>query len=504
MPRLVQIFIILAAHVFCVNAISGGYEGNARVPAEASNLVRREVREDTASFEEQGQKVLTELSSKVEAELASFAAITAADPFASLHVGLKDNQVDNLNLATACIYMLMGSMVFCTLFFSLLGAGDAHVSLASWKIMDGAIALGSTAMIFQFWRNLMFVTGGGHHVTHGAAIGFAIARWLISMMVVPIIIGQFKTGGVRMEAAWQLGGYFMGFSGMDALGISLNRWPFNSNPFVFLAGNIVFMVGMSLWMTWCSIWRQRCFGTKDGWTEEYMEVKHRCEDAENNAFGIMNGLSMTMFIRFVVSGKLPDLADTPRMHTNPELLGMWIALLVMLPVSVVASMSKKPAGPTVDRIRSCALAFLEMMCAWQIFYCIQWSFWWKLHITGIVGGSEIDEVCAMMGVTILAYLCVFATIFVAGKVASIAHKDAEAIFHELLSPLSLLVGFSWAMTMFITVKGVGAGYKDRVRGTAKELQLILIILAFLFPFWTMVVMPVTLQKEKAMEPAAEK
>lgn len=496
---------IYLALIVCAGAISGQdtVEAELSPAGEAvvrAAIVRREDVETPSHKIDSAAEVFAHVAAEIETTTTTGAGWAAQ--FANISASSPAQKAAN-NMAIASFMMLGGSMLFYMMCFYFVSSADKDIEMSTWKVLSGALSLGCTTLLFQAWRLLMFLCSSQAPLAPNMIILFSFTRWMTSMIVIPWIIMRAWYNPVGLAAASQLGGNFIGFAALEALGGAMTMSPWNTNAGFYFLGIQVYAIVYIVWMVICSLIRGKLYA-KDMWhySEELLPWKKKVEEAEDQGFGLCIGMLLSILIRYGISNTIPDLAGTPAFRSPTEIHILMVAALVSAFVTVFVAGAltylKQPEwGNIAYRFANCTTLSLEMCTAWLVFYFFQWRFWWSAHVTGTVGGDEIDEVTAQMGVTIIASVLVFSLIFFTDKIADILMRPKDSALRELNSAFSLLLGFSWEMTIFITIKGVGLTKSTYEEECNTEMQLMLLINLVLLPVWVRVILPklVTVEKE---------
>lgn len=409
------------------------------------------------------------------------------------------------NLALLCLLILVGSLLFYVLCFYFLTSKDKDIEMTTWKVLSGAVSLGCTSMLFQAWRLFAYLSFSQTMVTSNAMLGISYGRLLGAMLIFPWIIMRFWYSPIGLEAASEIAGNFIGFAAIDAFGGILRINVFQENPgylALLIQGYILAFIAL---MFGAALLRGKFWATGLwNYAPDILPWKKKVECAEDQAFGLTIGLFLSMLVRFLISGTLPDVGGTPSFHSREEvrllLVACGISALVTVFVAGGLSYMKQPVWGTIGyRVANCVTLMCEMCTAWLIFFFFQWKFWWTAHLTGTVGGSEVDELVAQMGVTVLAYCTVFAVIFFLDKIADILRRPRDSALRDVNSSLSLLLGFSWQMTIYITIKGYGIIQTKFADQCWAELQLLLLVNLILLPAWIRLMVPKLVSVEKEYE-----
>jgi len=396
-------------------------------------------------------------------------------------------------------------MLFYLMCFYFVSSADKDIEMATWKVLSGALSLGCTTLLFQAWRLFTFLYSAQQPLSANALIGFSFFRWMMAMIVIPWIIMRVWYSPVGLEATSQLGGNFIGFAAIEALGGALSHGPFGVNAGFYFMGIQVYAIVFIVWMVVCALIRGKLYA-ENLWEyhQDLLPWKRKVEGAEEQGFGLCIGMLLSMLVRFAISNTIPDIAGTPAYRSPQEitmlLIACGISCLVTVFVAGAMTFLKQPQwGNMAHRVANCVTLTFEMCTAWLVFYFFQWKFWWQAHVTGTVGGDEVDELVAQMGVTIIAFMLVFALIFFLDKIADILMRPKDSALRELNAAFGLLLGFSWEMTIFIAIKGVGNSKSSYQAECFTQLQLMLLVNLVLLPVWIRVVLPKLVKVEKEYE-----
>lgn len=417
-------------------------------------------------------------------------------------------QIEANNVALLSFMMLGGSMFFYVLVLYFITCGDQDIQATTWKVISGAMSLGCTALLFQSWRLLTFLQGSQQPLDPDTILAFSVCRWFGAMLVIPFMMRWFVSPVIR-EAVKELGGYFIGFAAIDAIGGLMKHGPWFQNPGCYFLGIQVYAAVFIAMMVLGWAIRRRIFADQDGnFKPDDTQWKLAVEGAEHNAFSLSIGLLLSALIRYAISHTVPELNSSPAYRSRKDVLFLLatagIAAFTTMIISSAVSYFKDPRyGPIGFRFATLVSQTLELATAWLFFYYMEWQFWWAAHLTGVVGGSEVDELVAEMAVTMLTTVLVFILIFFTDKVADLLHRPRNSALRELHGSYSLLIGFSWEMSLYITIKGVGVQYQNYAEGCWAMLQLSLLILVIIVPLWWRVVLPRLLQVTEAHNVYAE-
>jgi len=401
--------------------------------------------------------------------------------------------------------MLGGSMLFYLTVFYFVSSADQDIVFTTWKTVSGSIALGVTAMIFQAWRLFTFLEGTQAPIDRDTLLAFSVLRWLGAMFLIPHLMRVFAVSPVMLEALKEIGGYFIGFSAIDAIGGLMLRGPWSTNPGFYFLGIQIYAIVFIVLMVLGWVIRRKLYADPAGvFAPRDQSWKLQVEAGEHNAFALCMGMLLSINIRYGLTSNIPDVGGTPVYQNQKEVYlllaaGIVLAVLTFITAAAMSYLKEPEWGPVAYRVADIVTLTYEFTTAWVFFYFFQWQFWWAAHLTGVVGGSEVDEIVAEMATSLLSTAVVFVLIFVMDKIADILDRPRHSALRELHGSFSLLLGFSWEMSIFITVKGVGFQYSDYSDSCWAMLQLLLLVTLIIVPLWLRVVLPRLIKVEEEYE-----
>eukprot|EP00933_Yihiella_yeosuensis_P005409 TRINITY_DN109916_c0_g1_i1.p1 TRINITY_DN109916_c0_g1~~TRINITY_DN109916_c0_g1_i1.p1 ORF type:complete len:726 (+),score=135.53 TRINITY_DN109916_c0_g1_i1:126-2303(+) len=307
------------------------------------------------------------------------------------------------------------------------------------------------------------VKDDGHHdepSPGGTALG--VVDFLIAFLVFQLIMKQARHQKVSI-AAWSFfSGHFLGFVGAQMAANLLSFVPQDLHHlWCGLAALLFVLVSLSMIAHKCRrVVMLSVPPSKDKEEEEraYHRWDHQCEHAENEAYGFILGLMLSISIRFAIVGEVPSLHGNPVGKSREQIQSFTIAICIsffMFLVTIGLSQGlEDKVGPTLRRIFEITKQVCAMNVAWSSVYCAQWLMWYLRephNASSTITAVAIVALC-WSGASFVALVCIHGLSAVLENMNTVSWI-LEGLMDVKL-PFGLILGFSWECVFHKTVKGV--------------------------------------------------
>jgi len=424
----------------------------------------------------------------------------------------------------ACAVLLLGNMFFVLCLFYLVNSSNAALVASTWDILNGMMSIFITISMFMamtnVWDLLFLKDGEMPDRTHPGAHGLLLAdqgggsrgqmlfrgphnktlevegvaliflRFLVVAALLPLTLYQFRRRPLALGCWGLFGGHFLGFAGSEACAELLSMDFFARATWRYAGGVAALVVLVVLAIVLTSWGRNHLIPHN----ENLHSWDHQCEHQENEGYGFVLGLLISMSLRFKITGSVPALHGSPAGKTPMEIIYLFGVLVVSFVLHCAFALGLQlrgsQAGRVTRRVADLAKMTIAMNFGWVCLYWTEWLFWFLFDPK-----EEFMRMLTYMFVALTTSIVVFASIVIVDFTAD-RKESWAAPLQDLKLPIILNLGFSWEMVFYLSgsdvsnklmsIAGVSASSKLNVLGGTGMLVLMVLVT---LPAWVWYVFP---------------
>ncbi|CAJ1426320.1 unnamed protein product [Effrenium voratum] len=423
--------------------------------------------------------------------------------------GLRDTlMAEQASASIASALLLISEFTFFLMMLYLLNNKDANVKRLSWSSLFTSVSIFISMLLFMSTKSLWILMAGNSY--DGTALGVALSwtRYVVVWIVGPVILLRRGIDDASREAWCSIISWFTAFCAVDAFGELMMTSVFSASVGIQFAGFVLC----------CFIIWLQCFGAC--WARHFVvlaaseeatdgvsprEMKQKWADswqaAETTYAGYVLGLTLSMWVRFAISGfpTGPYGRQTSQTGSSVGWLWLWTALSVLvgfITIGLVFRLDVPERSWSSRRFANMTRSIMAMFCAWMFLYSLEWEFLYYTS-TSSFGGQAADINAAIL-LAICASVFMFAIMriidFIADKTGSPAIRST-AIFCELF------IGLTWQRVFYVAITLSGLQYKQMER--IIDVIWMWSLAAIAGPAWFSYILPLFL-KAKEEEAEADK
>mmetsp|Transcript_42141 Transcript_42141/g.78349 ORF Transcript_42141/g.78349 Transcript_42141/m.78349 type:complete len:552 (+) Transcript_42141:80-1735(+) len=502
----ISLWVALGELPFSVGHATVGPGGQVRVEEGRANLkpwVRREHEDAALELDSHGdakpapKAVFGEPKvSPTIAKAILSAEAHQADSWSNLQAAMQSQQAA---ASTASSMLLIAEFTFFLMMLYLLNSHDVNVKRLAWSTLQTAVAIFVSMLLFMSTKSAWILMAGTNYDGTSAGVALSWTRYVVVWIVGPVLQLRRGTDDESREAWRAVAQWVTAFCAADAFGELLMLDAFKSTVGANLGG--VVLCAFIIWL--------QCFGAcwarhfvvlaakEDAEKEHKQKWADAWQAAETTYAGYVLGLTLSMWVRYLISGIPSRTYGRATGPTGSEAgwLTLWTALAVLIAFVVIGFVHRLDSPDrnwSSRRFSQMTTSIMAMFAAWMVLFSLEWTSFYLTETSGF--GGQAADINASILLAIFASVFMFAVMriidFAADRTGSTAIR-ATGIFCELL------IGLTWQRVFYLAILLSGRQYHQSERYV--DVMWMWATVAISAPAWFHFILPRYLQARKDEE-----
>jgi len=371
--------------------------------------------------------------------------------------------------------VLLGSVAFVMTTFYLTNAYHVELRGCAWSMISAAVSIFCAVMSYNAVNaviHAIFQLPPAEDPPSGADITSYVLQMALWWFLIITLFFISKKSPLHMKGYGTIGGHIMGFAAIAAFGNLAQTEQFRNSPWMTLLIWLMypfivtlFIIPGKLVQNWLVKSGRLSSTENDAWHDQ-------SQDTGTDFISMGLAFIMSMFIRFLVSGKIPsveEMEDTHSTHEVATLLAIGVGLVGA--AGLVAKAAHGKEGMSWD-VLSTTTAILGG-------FCVLFGFHW--HFYNSLGNTLMGRLLIALCISTISIFWIIISWRL--KVNGVSQSALDGAF----TAVSLTVGLSWEKCFDKALDDLGDDIGDS--GSASKTWIMVALVLIVFPAWMVYMLP---------------